>query len=159
MDPTTAALVGAAIGAGASIIAGTLGPWVKDAIERRARARSELRSLTRNEILSVIAALSALHGVRITRPRDEVYVEHHTAAAVAITRLVLVLPERDRSELQKMLGFALDTISSSESRPVMRVALQSAAWVLEEWFRGSLRGSAVGDAFARTLEAGGRDPA
>tara|TARA_B100000519_G_C14247988_1_gene440864 strand:+ start:973 stop:1458 length:486 start_codon:yes stop_codon:yes gene_type:complete len=150
MDAATAALAGAAIGAAASVLAGLVGPWVRDAANRRARRRDDLRDLQRVELLGVIEALSSLFRSRYVGRRDETFAMQHTTAVVAINRLTVVTERRDR-DLERMLAFALETVSDGHPKAA-EIALRLSADTLHRWYRGEVRGSKIGDEFGRRLD-------
>jgi hypothetical protein len=132
---------------------GSLGaPWIKDAIERRSRAREQLRADTRGEVLNLIAALTQLQQARLLGPRDATFVRAHSEAAVAGTRLAIVTPARDHHELGRVVAFTIESISNSEHRQAVIAAMQACVTVLEMWARGAIQGKRIGDEYERYLK-------
>lgn len=131
---------------------GSLGaPWIKDAIERRSRAREQLRADTRGEVLNLISALTQLQQARLFGPRDANFVRAHSDAAVAGTRLAIVTPARDHHELGRAVAFTIETLSNAEHRQAVIAAMQTCVTVLEMWARGAVHGKKIGDEYSRWL--------
>lgn len=150
MDPAIAALIGASVGAVASVLAGLVGPWIRESESRRARRRDDLRELQRLEVLAVIEAFSNLYRLRYLGIRDESFAAQHTAAIVAINRLAIVTEARDR-DLERMAGFALDAVADGHPKAA-EVSLRLATETLHRWYRRELRGERIGDYFQDRLE-------
>lgn len=152
MDPTTAALLGATIGAGASLLAGTVGPWVKDSMERRARARYEQRKEIHQAVVDALTAYVAVQRSRFTGPRDASFLQLHAQAAIASSRLtILISDQTDHDELEKVLAFTLKTISDDKKLQAIEAALRACNVVLEKWYRGEVSGGKIGDEYSRVL--------
>jgi hypothetical protein len=151
MDPTTAALIGAAIAGGASVIAGTLGPWVLARINRRAELERERRRDQRREIALVLEAFTDLIRSRHVRRRDEEFFRLFNAAGIAANRLLLLVPDRDHDELQHVLSFTHETVSDSTRGAILEVSMRSASMVLDEWYRGKIKGKKIGDEYGRLI--------
>jgi hypothetical protein len=149
MDPAFAALLGASIGGAASIMAGTVGPWVKDSVDRNSAFKTTLKRETRQEVVGVISSFGSLLRARQTNQDGASILALHTDCAVSITRLSVLL-RKNESDIEAMLGMVLNTISSM--RPVLEAyALTAMQDVLHRWSRGELKGSGIGDEYERQL--------
>lgn len=143
MDNVTAALLGAAIGSLASIIAAVAGP----SIAGRATWRREQRRDLREEIANVLSSLMSLLASRRSGSGDQL--ERHTDAVTAVTRLSVLLGPRE-SDVEKALNFALDLVSNDKIA-AGAAAINALRVVLHEWYRGEIRGKKIGDRYAATL--------
>lgn len=152
LDPTTAALAGAIIGAVVTLIAGTVAPLIRDVVDRRARSRSQLRTEQRGEIANVLDAYAQIVRHRQVAGRDPDFLKLATAAEVAATRLSLVSPKRDLKEIRGLLNWALEEAGNQNHSTMVHISLQILAIVLERWYRGELRGKAIGDAVPKLID-------
>lgn len=143
MDPTLAALLGAALGAAA-----TAGVPV---MTTRARRRDADLTARRAETANVLDVL-----IRLLRARADLDQDRFSAirseAVVATERLLLLASRRDVDELQSVLRFALESVNPRTNIFLSSAGIEAMAQVLRRWCRGELTGASIGDAYGPALD-------
>lgn len=143
MDPTLAALAGAALGA----IATATVPF----LTIRARRRDEAADRRRDDTLAFLDAT-----IRMIKARGvqdwQLYSNTHSEAVVALERLLLNAPERDLAHLQSVTNYAFESVTQHENLALATVGVEAMSQVLRRWCRGELKGRAIGDAYEPALD-------
>jgi len=143
MDPTVAALIGAALGA----IATATVPLMTTRARKREVADERRRSDT-------VALLDVMIRLLKARRLDEWrrFTETHSEAVVALQRLLINADSRDAKHLQMMGNFALESISNEENVALAEVGVEAMSEVLSRWCRRELKGNAIANAYEPAMQ-------
>lgn len=143
MDPTIAALVGAAFGA----LATALVPFMTI----RARRREVEAERRRNDTVALLDAL-----VRLLKARGlndwMLYTQTHSEAVVAVERLLISAGRRDAEHIERVTNFVFESISDQKNLNLASVSVEAMSQVLRRWCRGELKGSRIADAYEPALD-------
>lgn len=150
MDPATAGLIGASLGAVVSLIASVVVPFIRDAIEQRRRQDSDRREALRAELNEFSAAIVNMARVRadieVSGTSDELRREQRDSgleALLVISRINFLLRRRE-----EMLSGVLSFVAAGESSEELANRLSTATFTIAEWHRGEIRARRVWRVFA-----------
>ncbi|WP_127818246.1 hypothetical protein [Microbacterium sp. CPCC 204701] len=143
MDPTLAALAGAALGA----IATATVPFMTI----HARRRDEAEDRRRADTVQLLDAL-----IRLIKARNigdwRLYSATHSEAAIALQKLILNAEPRDAKYLQQVGNFALESIGDQQNVALATVGVEALSLVLTRWCHGEIKGRRIADAYEPALE-------
>lgn len=134
MDAGTAAVLAGTITGIVTLIASFIGPWVREAVTAKRNREETRRRKLRDAIIGVIEAFGKL--LRARQRGDGSALERHTEAAVAISRLGVLLVA-DEKPVEAVLGKALNAITIMRPE-VAGIALTTVQQLLPGWFRDEI---------------------
>lgn len=144
MDNVIAALLGTAFGSLATIGAAIAGP----AIAARTSQRHQHRREIREEMARVLHSFMSLLAARRAGSDDQAAA--HADAVTAVTRLSVLLGPREL-DIASALDYALALVSNQKLAAGV-AATDSLRIVLHAWYRGEVKGRAIGDVYGVELE-------
>ncbi|MDA4893043.1 hypothetical protein PFZ55_39895 [Streptomyces sp. MS2A] len=142
MDTGQAALLGAAIGGGATFLASLVGPLVRDAVERRRSAARERRREIREAfaVYQEAARDYMTANAKDSVPDDLAYAR--VAISLAAERISLLLTRKEDG-IMKVLHAA----AAPAPRDLSAVYVQASTNTVRAWYRGEIRPTAAEDNF------------
>lgn len=143
MDAGIAALLGASIGAFASLLAGVVGPWVRDVVTRKSLERADFRARMSAEIIVTVEAFGAMVRARQNSTPDNE--TKRTTALVSITRVAVLLGS-DEAAIEILLVRALMAIHRADVKDISP-PMSDLQVLLHSWYRGDLSADAALQAF------------
>lgn len=147
MDPAAAALAGAAIGAGTTLLVGLVAPWVREDATRKRARRAELRE----EINTYVDALTKylISVADGETPHSETMIRSIRVDAAA-NHVAMGL-----NRAEDPVAFMVRDTGDSK-RPLKEQVARADACIdtLREWYRGEISTRAVSKRFEEHLELG-----
>jgi len=149
MDPSTAALIGAGIGGGVSLLSGTAVPWIREAVTRRSVRRETNRAELRISLVDVMNTYSAY--LRTRQEGSPPFGVPHNLAAVSASRLAFLLSRKD-AEVESLLTNALNLLNG-DSLTKSEASMGQMQKLLHRWFRGEIPAEGIVKEYSKLTNA------